>query len=1131
MGGPAVPRVRAFTPPVFRPFARLAAGMLLLFCVASPARAAEGCAQPGYNVAPSIATGISPVSVAVGDFNRDGLSDLAVANNASGTASILLGVGDGTFSAPRHVPVGIGPESLVVADFNGDGASDLAASRNNDKLSILLGNGDGTFGAPSELDGGGIGPTTLSVGDFNGDARSDLAMTNANTDDVSIFLGTGAGTFNGPARFDAGDQPTYSAVGDFNNDGKSDLAIAGGSIRILLGNGDGAFGAPSRFNSEWPAHSVAVADFNGDGKGDLVVGNVFFGNRVTVWLGTGTGTFNGPTHFVTGKDPRFVTAGDFNGDGKADIVAANREADNVSVLLGDGAGNFAKPANYGTGGGPVSVATGDFNGDGKRDLATANVFSGDGSILLGVGGGAFAAPASLSFLNPSSSPQQDDRSGPSSVVSGDFNGDGKRDVAISNFFSRNISVLLGTGSGTFGERTNFSAGNRLRDLAAGDFNGDGRGDLAVVTGDPDGVSVLPGTAAGGFGTPIASNAGPSPASIATGDFNRDGRIDLAITNSNSATVSVLLGTGDGGFNGPNSFAVGAGPQSLAVGDFNGDGKSDLAVGNIFSESVSILLGDGAGGFASAGNVRVGDSPASIAVGEFNGDGKSDLAVVNQSLAGALYVFTGAGDGTFTLHARITTGLAPGFVAARDFNNDGATDLGVVLNRHNRVTILLGDGRGVFAGPYDFYAGASPTRMVDGDFNADGMGDLVVTNAESDTVNILLGRQARQSPTTQFCAAGYSLNEGVRSVRLTVSRGGDVSGPAQVGYLTTDATASDRTDYTAALGTLRFAPGEASKTITVLITDDAFAEGAETFTVRLVDASGTTLGTRPTATVTLNDNDNASRPSPVGDAAFDTQFFVRQHYLDFFSREPDAPGLAHWMNVIDSCGANAQCREVNRINVSGAFFLSIEFKETGYLVERIYKAAYGDAVGTSTLGGTPHQLPVPVVRLEEFLPDTQRIGQGVVVLRPGWEDQLEANKTAFTQEFVRRQRFLEAFPAAMTPAQFVDQLNTRAGNPLDAAERQALVNELTADNTTAGRASVLRKVAEDKTLEEAEKNRAFVLMQYFGYLRRDPNEGPDADYTGYDFWLGNLEKFNGNFVQAELVKAFISSTEYRQRFGQ
>jgi hypothetical protein len=197
------------------------------------------------------------------------------------------------------------------------------------------------------------------------------------------------------------------------------------------------------------------------------------------------------------------------------------------------------------------------------------------------------------------------------------------------------------------------------------------------------------------------------------------------------------------------------------------------------------------------------------------------------------------------------------------------------------------------------------------------------------------------------------------------------------------------------------------------------------------------------------------------------------------------------------------------------------------VERIYKAAYADANGASTLGGA-HQLPVPIVRLNEFLPDTQQIGQGVVVGQGNWEQVLENNKQAFTAEFVQRARFTTAFPTSMTPAQFVDKLNANGGNPLSTAERNQLVNDLATNAKT--RAQVLRAVAEDSDLNSAEFNRAFVLMQYFGYLRRNPNDPQDTDYTGYEFWLTKLNQFNGNFINAEMVKAFITSAEYRQRFG-
>ena len=256
------------------------------------------------------------------------------------------------------------------------------------------------------------------------------------------------------------------------------------------------------------------------------------------------------------------------------------------------------------------------------------------------------------------------------------------------------------------------------------------------------------------------------------------------------------------------------------------------------------------------------------------------------------------------------------------------------------------------------------------------------------------------------------------------------------------------------------------------------------------------------------------------------FFVRQHYLDFLSREPDSAGQEFWVNNMAVCGADTACREAKRIDTSAAYFLSIEFQQTGYLAERLYKAAYGDKSGTSTLGGT-HQVSVPIIRFNEFLPDTQAIGQGVIVEQAGWETALENNKQAFIAEFVQRPRFLAALPESMTPAQFVDTLNTNSGGALSPSERDQLVFDLTSGSK--GRAQVLRAVAEDQDLSRGELNRAFVLMQYFGYLRRNPNEFSESDYSGYDFWLTKLNQFNGNFVNADMVKAFLDSEEYQARF--
>ena len=260
---------------------------------------------------------------------------------------------------------------------------------------------------------------------------------------------------------------------------------------------------------------------------------------------------------------------------------------------------------------------------------------------------------------------------------------------------------------------------------------------------------------------------------------------------------------------------------------------------------------------------------------------------------------------------------------------------------------------------------------------------------------------------------------------------------------------------------------------------------------------------------------------------DSDFFVNQQYVDFLNRFPDQSGFNFWVNEITSCNGNAACIAGQRDNVSGAFFLSIEHQETGFLVERMYKAAYGEAQAQSTLDGNNHPLLVPIVRRSEFLPDSMQMSNGVVVGKSGWEAVLEANKVAFANDFVSRTRFTTAFPLSMTPGQFVDALNANAGNPLSSSERSSLVNQLTAGTMT--RAQVVRAVAEDSDLATAEKNKAFVLMQYLGYLRRDPNTGPDTDYTGYEYWLQKLNNHGGDFHAAQMVRSFLVSGEYLNRF--
>lgn len=408
------------------------------------------------------------------------------------------------------------------------------------------------------------------------------------------------------------------------------------------------------------------------------------------------------------------------------------------------------------------------------------------------------------------------------------------------------------------------------------------------------------------------------------------------------------------------------------------------------------------------------------------------------------------------------------------------------------------------------------------------------------VTTIQGQIAVAPPMTiQFSAANYPVGEGDQHVDLNVTRLGDTSGAASVSFTTSNlagaqncnvvnGAASSRCDFETNIRTVQFAAGETSKTVSVFIIDDSYLEGTETFNVSLTNASGASLGAQSNASVTIADNEIANGANPIDTAGF----FVRLHYLDFLNREPDSSGFAFWTNEMSSCGADQQCIQLKRVNVSAAFYLSIEFQQTGYLIHRIYKTAYGDAVGVSTLGGS-HQMAVPIVRLNEFLPDTQKTGQGVIVGQAGWEQVLESNKQAFCAEFVQRSRFASAFPATMTPAQFVDALFANATVTPAASERQAAIDEFGGAGTSANlpaRGRAVRRVAENPTLSQLETNRAFVMMQFFGYLRRNPNDPQDSDYTGYDFWLTKLNQFNGNFVNAEMVKAFITSGEYRQRFG-
>jgi hypothetical protein len=581
----------------------------------------------------------------VADLNGDGIPDLAVANSCGisgiycqglGSISILLGRGDGTFQAAVNYDTGYRPVSVVVGDFNNDGIPDMATANfcgsnyncdaSSSTVSIFIGKGDGTFEPQVAYDAGVLGAQGLVVHDFNGDGNADLAL-GSNYSEVSILLGTGKGTFPSHQLFGAGSGLTSLVTGDFNHDGKTDIVTSdewSSTISTLLGNGDGTFNTRREYRTGSTPSWALLTDLKGDGALDLIATDSF-ANAVSVLLGNGTGRLGSHSDFPVGPNPYGAAVGDFNGDGKTDIAVANGDIPpnclsfgnfcppsglgSVSVLIGKGDGTFKRAVNYDLEYWPNAVAVGDFNRDGKLDLAVVNQCGTDSqcssngsvSILLGNGDGTFQQPMSFTAGNFSSG-----------IAVADFNGDGKLDLAVvesqctlSSYICPtrgDLHIFLGNGDGTFQSSSTYSLGFLSMGIALGDFNGDGKLDVAIDNACGDNtecgnggvavgsVSVLLGNGDGTFQTRVDYPAPFMSVAIVAADFKSDGNLDLAVSSlASSPTMSVLSGKGDGTFRPAVNYEIGSYPFSLAAGDLNNDGSTDLVSANSGGSTVSVLL--------------------------------------------------------------------------------------------------------------------------------------------------------------------------------------------------------------------------------------------------------------------------------------------------------------------------------------------------------------------------------------------------------------------------------------------------------------------------------------------------------------------------------------------------------------
>ena len=669
--------------------------------------------KPDSTFTPKVdyAVGAEPTEIVAADIDGDKKVDLAVLNSESKTVSILLGHGDGTFAAQTVEPTDDAPVGIVASDFNGDGKIDLAVACSTPitgAVDILLGNGDGTFASqiPAAVD---AFPTTLAGGDFNGDGRVDLMTVNVDQE-ATVLLSNNDGTFSNHrtsfAQF-GGDVTVNLALGDFDADGMLDgLVWISGYWDFLRGLGNGQFKVSPDFQMAAAGFAgygspFVVADFNRDGKPDLASAN-------TIMLGNGSGTGFREAPFPC-KAVKPLLSADFNGDGVPDLVFVNGLS-GVLVLLGNGDGTFGQTPDYTLSGLPDPVSSnslgtavaGDFNGDGKQDVAVFGIGVNPPSAIvtgLGKGDGTFKAPVSSPI--------------PTAVdvtpVLADFDSDGKLDIATWSMIigqttvTQFLSIFHGNGDGTFQAPNQIASPPNVGTptLAAGDFDSDHKPDLAVITERSDGSSI----------------AAYVQILLAKSGFTSGAAISLEPSPPNN---QIGYFTSQGNF--------------MRAADLNHDGKIDLAVAN--ANVLAVLLGDGDGTFQNPSFYGCGGQIGCFdifAMGDFDGDGKLDIV---GSGSEGLSVFQGNGGGTF--QPKIFTPFPLGLAVARspadfnvgDFNHDGKLDVAF------GVAVAMGKGDGTFQAP--IFNGYSPAATLMGDFNSDGVPDMFIVNQPQGPIPFLNG---------------------------------------------------------------------------------------------------------------------------------------------------------------------------------------------------------------------------------------------------------------------------------------------------------------------------------------------------------------------------------------------------------